>query len=65
MPPSTPTGTVGAAGGNDRLDGGEDVDTLRAGPRKDFLDGDGAPDDCGGEAGTNTATRCEIVSNVP
>lgn len=60
------TGSVGTAGGNDVLDGGEGVDTLRAGPRNDSLDGgDGAPDDCDGEAGTDTATRCEVVNNVP
>ncbi|WP_425574719.1 calcium-binding protein, partial [Nonomuraea africana] len=60
------TASVGTAGGNDLLDGGDGIDTLRAGPRNDFLDGGpGTPDDCDGEAGIDAATRCEIVSNVP
>ncbi|TMR20763.1 calcium-binding protein [Nonomuraea turkmeniaca] len=60
------TMTVGTAGGNDLLDGGDGIDTLRAGPHNDYLDGGpDAPDDCDGEAGVDIAARCEIVSNVP
>ncbi|GAA2692938.1 hypothetical protein GCM10010412_084180 [Nonomuraea recticatena] len=60
------TRSVGTAGGNDLLDGGDGGDTLRAGPRNDLLDGGpGTPDDCDGEAGIDAAARCEIVSNVP
>lgn len=60
------TSSVGTAGGDDSLSGGDGADTLRGGPRNDLLDGGpGAPDRCDGEAGIDTAVRCESVSNIP
>ncbi|MEV5383088.1 calcium-binding protein [Streptomyces sp. NPDC052721] len=60
------TRSVGTAGGDDRLLGGDGADTLHAGPRDDLLDGGpGAPDRCDGEAGYDSAVRCEIVSHIP
>jgi Ca2+-binding RTX toxin-like protein len=58
--------TAGTVGGNDRVDGAGGVDTLRAGPANDHLDGgSGRPDDCDGEDGTDTFARCEMVSGSP
>ncbi|MFD7284148.1 hypothetical protein ACFV80_46080, partial [Streptomyces sp. NPDC059862] len=52
--------------GDDALFGGDGADTLRAGPRNDFLDGGpGAPDHCDGEAGIDIAIRCEITRGIP
>jgi Ca2+-binding RTX toxin-like protein len=63
---TTRSATFGSAGGNDVLDAGDGADFLRAGPRNDFLDGGlGSPDDCDGEAGTDSASGCEIVAGVP
>jgi RTX calcium-binding nonapeptide repeat (4 copies) len=58
--------TVGTMGGRDLIEAGDEVDTLRAGPANDLLDGGpGAPDDCDGEAGTDTTRGCEILAGVP
>lgn len=58
--------SVGTAGGNDHLDGGDGADRLRAGPANDNLDGgNGNPDDCDGEAGNDKATNCEILAGIP
>ena len=61
--------------GNDVLDGGGDrdelfgdagVDRLLGGGDNDALDGgSGTPDRCDGEGGTDTATACEQLVNVP
>lgn len=61
-----PSRSIGTVGGEDDLDGGDGVDTLRAGPGNDFLDGGpDAPDDCNGETGTDRATECEILRRIP
>ncbi|MCZ0985090.1 hypothetical protein O1M54_04110 [Streptomyces diastatochromogenes] len=57
---------MGTAGGDDLLFGGDGADTLKAGPRNDFLDGgSGAPDTCDGETGIDIAIRCESVHGIP
>ena len=58
--------SVGTAGGDDSLGGGDGADTLRAGPGDDFLNGGPHKgDDCDDEAGTDAASRCEILAGVP
>jgi hypothetical protein len=58
--------TVGTMGGRDLIEAGDGVDTLRAGPANDLRDGGpGTPDDCDGEAGTDTTRGCEILAGVP
>jgi Ca2+-binding RTX toxin-like protein len=58
--------SAGTAGGNDELNAGNGADLLRGGPRNDTLrGGPGNPDDCDGEAGTDTASGCEILAGVP
>jgi hypothetical protein len=52
--------TAGRAGGEDKLDGDDGNDTLRAGPDDDRLNGGADTDDCDGEAGTgDRAKQCE------
>jgi hypothetical protein len=57
--------TIDGNSGNDLICGLAGDDTLRAGPANDLLDGGpGNPDDCDGEAGTDTARSCEILAGV-
>ncbi|ROQ36394.1 hypothetical protein EDD98_5490 [Streptomyces sp. PanSC19] len=65
----------GSGGGGDRLEGGAADDRLigdslgstASGGGRDHLDGgDGAPDVCDGESGTDKATaNCEATPDVP
>jgi Ca2+-binding RTX toxin-like protein len=58
--------SYGAPGGKDLLDGGDVIDTIKAGPGNDFLNGgSGSPDDCDGESGIDAAVNCEILIGVP
>ena len=42
------------------------MDTIKAGPGNDGLDGGpGTPDDCDGEAGIDRARACELTANIP
>ncbi|MFD7931166.1 hypothetical protein ACFV4S_35880, partial [Streptomyces sp. NPDC059742] len=65
----TGTASAGPVGGADFLDGGEGIDTLKAGPAGDFLsggpDGPDGPDACDGEGGTDFATGCETLARLP
>ena len=55
-------------GGDDNLDGKGGDDVLLGGDGNDTLDGGNPPadtDTCDGGAGGDTATRCEIETNIP
>ena len=65
--------SVDCGDGNDTVIGGAHDDALTGGAGVDSLDGDnpnpygpaGTADNCDGGAETDTATRCEVISNVP
>jgi Ca2+-binding RTX toxin-like protein len=52
-------------GGGDRLFGEAGADRLYGGGGNDALDGGTESDNCDGDAGTDTATSCESVVDVP